>query len=160
MTRTRRPRPPGEPYEDAVRYLGPRPRSIAEIRRQLRGKGHGEEAIDGAVDRLRTQGYVDDLAFARYWLEQRERFRPKGDRALVSELLQKGIAREAIDTALGERAPDTQLAQARAAIRKPQARWAALDEADRKRRMHAYLAQRGFDYETIEEVLAHPEAEA
>ncbi len=158
--RTRRhTRPPGDAYEDAIRFLGARARSVAEIRRRLRGKQHDELAIDGAIERLRANGHVDDLAFAKYWLEQRERFRPKGDRALVSELLQKGVAREAIDTVLGERAPDAQLAQARAAIRKPLARWSGMDDADRKRRVQAYLVQRGFDYATIEEVLEHPAAE-
>ena len=158
--RTRRhTRPLGDAYEDAIRFLGARARSVAEIRRQLRGKQHDEPAIDGAIERLRVNGYVDDLAFARYWLEQRERFRPKGDRALVGELLQKGVDREAIDTVLGERPPDAQLAQARAAIRKPLARWSGMDDADRKRRVQAYLVQRGFDYGTIEEVLEHPVAE-
>lgn len=158
-TTKRHTRPPGDAYEDAIRFLGPRARSVAEIRRQLRGKQHDEVAIDGAIDRLRANGHLDDVAFARYWLEQRERFRPKGDRALVSELLQKGVAREAIDAVLGERAPDAQLVQARAAIRKPLARWSGIDDADRKRRVQAYLVQRGFDYTTIEEVLEHPVAE-
>lgn len=158
-TTRRHTRPPGDAYEDAIRFLGPRARSVAEIRRQLRGKQHDEVAIDGAIERLRANGHLDDVAFARYWLEQRERFRPKGDRALVSELLQKGVAREAIDAVLGERAPDAQLVQARAAIRKPLARWSGMDEADRKRRVQAYLVQRGFDYTTIEEVLEHPVAD-
>ena len=118
-TTRRHTRPPGDAYEDAIRFLGPRARSVAEIRRQLRGKQHDEVAIDGAIERLRANGHLDDVAFARYWLEQRERFRPKGDRALVSELLQKGVAREAIDAVLGERAPNAQLVLARAAIRKP-----------------------------------------
>lgn len=150
-------RVPSDPYDLAVRFLAPRPKSVAEIRRHLRSRGHAEEDIDGAIDRLRAQGYIDDDAFARYWVEQREQFRPKGDRAIVSELMQKGIARETIDVVLGERAPDAQVRLARAAIRRPLARWQALDEADRKRKIHAYLVGRGFDYETIGEVIEHPD---
>lgn len=157
MKRSRRAEGPiGDPYEVAVRFLASRPKSVAEIRRHLRSKGHGEEAIDRAVDQLRAQRYVDDEAFARYWLDQRDRLRPRGDRALVSELMNKGVSREVIDLVVGERPPDLQVLQARAAIRRPLARWLTLPEADRKRRIHAFLAGRGFDYETIEAVLNHP----
>ncbi|MGH2499365.1 MAG: regulatory protein RecX [Candidatus Limnocylindria bacterium] len=146
----------GDPYEVAVRYLANRPRSVSEIRRHLRSKRFADAAIDRAIDALRAQRYIDDEAFARYWLEQRERFRQRGDRALVSELLDKGVARETIDGVLGERAPDTEVRQAREAVRHMLSRWAGLEEGERKRRMHAHLARRGFSYETIEEVLARP----
>jgi len=99
---------PASAYDVAVRYLGSRPRSVAEIKRHLRSKRFDEEAQDQAIDQLRAQRYIDDEAFARYWVEQRERFRPKGDRALVSELLGKGVARETIDVVLGDAAPDAE----------------------------------------------------
>ncbi|MEK7859747.1 MAG: RecX family transcriptional regulator, partial [Chloroflexota bacterium] len=58
---------------------------------------------------------------------------------------------------IGEREPDAEALRARAAIRRPLARWLALEEGERKRKIHAYLARRGFSYDTIDEVLAHPE---
>ncbi|MGH2450711.1 MAG: regulatory protein RecX [Candidatus Limnocylindria bacterium] len=149
--------PTGDPYDAAVRFLGPRPRSVSEIRRHLRSKRFDDAAIDRAIDGLRAQRYIDDDAFARYWVEQRERFRPKGDRALVTELLQKGVARETIDVVLGERDPESEVKQARAALRRQLTRWQMLSEGDRKRKIHAYLVQRGFSYDTIEEIIAHPE---
>ena len=158
MTRARPEQPPGDSYDAAVRYLANRPRSVAEIRRHLRGKRFDDLAIDRAIDGLRARGYIDDEAFARYWLEQRERFRPRGDRALVHELLQKGVARETIDLVLGERDPEAELKQAREALRRPLAHWLALGEGERKRKVHAFLAQRGFSYDTIEAVSERPEA--
>ncbi len=156
----RRARPPagpsGDPYEVAVRFLANRPRSVDEIERHLRGKRYDPAAIERAIDQLRAQRYVDDLAFARYWVEQRARFRPKGDRALVSELLAKGVARETIHLVVGERDPDAELTQAREAIRRPITRWVALNERDRRRRIQQHLAARGFSYDTIEAVIAHP----
>jgi regulatory protein len=142
-----------------VLYLANRPRSVAEIRRHLRSKRYDDEAIDGAIDRLRAQRYVDDLDFAKYWIEQRSRFRPKGDRALVSELTNKGVARETIDIAMGEGPAETEADRARRAISRPSARWQTLEPAERKRKIHAYLAARGFDYGVIEEVIARPVAE-
>ncbi len=145
--------PAGDPYDVAVRYLGNRPRSVGEIRRHLRTKRFDDAAIDGAIDKLRAQRHVDDEAFARYWLAQREQFRPKGDRALTSELLQRGVARETIDAIMGERDPEAEIAQARRAVRRPITRWLTLGPNERKRKIHAYLAARGFDYATIEAVI-------
>lgn len=124
-----------------------------EIHRHLRGKRFDDDAIARAIDKLRAQRYVDDEAFARYWLEQRERFRPRGGRGLRSELLAKGIARDVVEVVLGERAPDADLEQARRALSRPITRWATLEPQERKRKIHAYLAARGFGYATIEEVI-------
>ena len=151
--------PTGTAYETAVRYLGPRPRSVGEIRRHLRTKRFADEDIDQAIDQLRAQRYVGDEDFARYWVEQRAEHRPKGDRALVSELLQKGVARDVIEVVLGSRDPEAEVKQARKAIERPLMRWLTLDEPERKRKLHAYLAARGFSYDTIEEVLARPAAD-
>jgi len=153
-------KPYGSPYEEAVRFLATRPRSVAEIRRYLHGKRYDDAAVDGTIDRLRAQRYIDDLDFAKYWVEQRSRFRPKGDRALVSELTNKGVARETIDIAMGELSPESEAERARRAIARPIARWQTLEPPERRRKIHAFLAQRGFDYDVIEEVIARPDARA
>jgi regulatory protein len=142
-----------------VQFLATRPRSVAEIRRHLHGKRYDDEAIDGAIDELRAQRYVDDLDFAKYWVEQRARFRPKGDRALVSELINKGVARDTIDEALGEMPPESEADRARRAVARHLTRWESLAPRDRKRKIHAFLAQRGFGYDVIEEVIARPAAD-
>jgi regulatory protein len=123
----------------------------------LHGKRYGDEAIDGAIDKLRAQRYVNDLDFAKYWIEQRSRFRPKGDRALVSELTNKGVGRETINTALGEMPAESEADRARRAVGRSITRWQVLEPAERKRKIHAFLAARGFDYDVIEEVIAAPE---
>ena len=144
--------PAGDAYEAAVRYLGGRPHTVAEIHRHLRSKKFEADTIDRAIDRLRAQRYVDDEAFARWWVEQRERFKPRGDRALRTELAQKGVARDVVDVVLGERAPDADVEQARRALSRPLTRWVDMPVAEKRRKIHTYLAARGFDYETIDEV--------
>src|SRR5215471_18233166 len=102
-------------FDRAVRYLGVRPRSIGEIRRYLatakpgkKDKPNRQEArianalIDEVIERLSALGYVDDLAFAKYWIEQRDHSDPRGTRALRYELREKGVATNVIDDALGE----------------------------------------------------------
>jgi SOS response regulatory protein OraA/RecX len=48
-------------------------------------------------------GVLDDEAFARSWVESRDRARPRGERAIRDELRLKGIDRAVIDTVLEER---------------------------------------------------------
>jgi regulatory protein len=144
--------PAGDAYEAAVRYLAGRPHTVAEIHRHLRSKKFEAETIDHAIDRLRAQRYVDDEAFARWWVEQRERFKPRGHRALRTELAQKGVGRDVVDLVLGERAPDADVEQARRALSRPLTRWADMPDAEKRRKIHTYLAARGFDYDTIDEV--------
>ena len=144
--------PAGDAYDAAVRYLGGRPHTVAEIHRHLRSKKFDAETIDHAIDRLRAQRYVDDEAFARWWVEQRERFKPRGHRALRTELAQKGVGRDVVELVLGERAPDADVEQARRALSRPLTRWADMPDAEKRRKIHGYLAARGFDYETIDEV--------
>ncbi len=145
--------PVGDAYEVAVRYLAGRPHTVAEIHRHLRSKRFDQADIDHAIDKLRAQRYVGDEAFARWWLEQRDRFKPRGDRALRTELAQKGVARDVVDTVLGERAPDADVELARRALSRPLTRWANMPDAEKRRKIHAYLVGRGFDYDTIEEVV-------
>lgn len=139
-------------YHDAARYLGPRPRSVLELRRHLTKRRYDEKEIALAIERLREQGYVDDRAFAEYWLDQRARFRPKGAVALKSELRAKGIDASLVDEVLGEGERDEPKI-ARAALASRLARWQALDPRDRKTKAQAFLRQRGFSFDTIDEVL-------
>ena len=152
-TPSRKTKPAGDPYEVAVRYLASRPKSVSEIARHLRSKRFDDMEVARALDRLRAQRYVDDEAFARYWVEQRARFKPRGDRALRTELVQKGVSRDVIEVVLGERAPDADVEQAKRALSRPLTRWSTLSAPERKRKIHTYLAARGFDYGTIEEVI-------
>lgn len=131
-------------YDHAVRYLGFRPRSQAEVERYLREKAYSPEVIAQTLERLRQQQYVDDQAFAQFWLENRERFKPRGRQALRYELRQKGLDSNLIDEALtGLDEEDS----AWAAVADKLARWRSLDEQAFKQKVIAFLSRRGFNYE-------------
>ena len=76
----------------------------------------------------------------------------------MSELTNKGVARETIDIALGEGPAESEADRARRAISRALTRWETLEPPERKRKIHAYLAARGFAYDVIDEVIARPEA--
>ena len=94
---------PAVVLEAAARFLEPRARSVAEVRRRLTGAGYKRELVDGAIERLLEFGMLDDEAFARAWVESRDRARPRGERAIRQELGLKGIDRSTIDLVLSER---------------------------------------------------------
>ena len=59
--------------------------------------------MTAAIERLADLGVLDDAAFARTWLESRDRARPRGERALQMELRQKGIDADTVAQALVDR---------------------------------------------------------
>lgn len=135
----------------AARLLARRPHSTAEIRRRLEARQFSASAIDQALDRLAELGYVDDRAFARYWVENREQSRPRGPQALRYELRQKGIAADLIETVLAETNPrDSALRAAQTALR----RWRGQTRAAVRQKLGAFLSRRGFDYETVHEAVS------
>jgi regulatory protein len=139
----------------AVRFLESRQRSIREVRRRLGQAGYPAPLIDAAVERLEELGVLDDEAFARAWVESRDRARPRGERALRSELALKGVAREIVDRVLADRRPADDgtggdLATEDAAAERLLERHArnlarVTDPRVRRQRAYALLARSGFD---------------
>ena len=145
---------PAEVLDAAARLLEGRPRSEDEVRRRLIRLGYPPELVVEAVARLLAVGYLDDEAFARTWVESRDRARPRSEHALRRELGQKGLDRELIDAVLDERrevalagggdaTPDEAAAELLLAkklgpiLREP-------DPRRRLRRAYALLARNGF----------------
>ena len=132
-------------YARAARYLGSRPRSQAEIERYLRSKEYDAGVIAATVERLLAQGYLDDAAFAQYWRENRDRFRPRSSAALRAELRQKGVDRADVDEALDGLDEE---AAAWAAVASKLTRWQELPADEFNQKVSAFLARRGFSYAT------------
>ena len=138
--------------EAALRFLEPRQRSIGEVRRRLRSAGYGTELVETAIERLLGLGILDDAAFAKAWVESRDRARPRGERALRRELQVKGIDRGTVDSAMDERRPapgsvdDPDQAAAEQLIARHASALARIaDPRKRRQRAYALLARNGFD---------------
>ena len=161
-------------YERAMRYLSYRPRSEREVEMQLRKKGHTPEQIAPTMQKLRKRGYVDDREFARFWVNNRMAFSPRGPRLLRSELRQKGVPVEIVDEIMSEQSevqeelktraeeieavygtadegpvPGTDLANALALAQKRMRTYGRLDEVTAKRRLSGFLMRRGYGYDVV-----------
>ena len=141
--------------EAALRLLAVRPRSAVELARRLRMKGYGAEVAEEVIGRLRELGLMDDAVFAGMLARDRVRLRPQGSRRLANELRQKGVDEETARTAIretmeGEETDERELARRAAARWKPRP---GEEPGRARRRLHGFLARRGFDGDVIREVM-------
>ena len=137
-------------YERALNFLSYRPRSEAEVRRNLRKKNLGDETIETVVERLTQAGLLNDREFARYWVENRLQFKPRGARALSHELWEKGVPASIIAEALEDL--DEEVAARKVAEARVR-RLAHLEPRDFRQKLGACLARRGFSYAVIEPLI-------
>lgn len=131
----------------ALKLIARRPRSVEEIRRYFRDRETPVDMIDSIVDDLVERDLLDDFKFAQAWVENRNEFRPRSSYALRSELRQRGVGRQTIDRALEE---FDERRAASSAARKAARKYRGDDRRDR---IYAYLARRGFPYSMIKSVV-------
>ncbi len=130
----------------AVHYLAYRPRSESEMRQRLQQRGFDGENVEAVIARLREQGLVNDMAFAQFWKENRQSFRPHSRWLIRHELRQKGVADDIIDQVIDD------IDDADNAYRAASSRARSLPLSDYQsfhRRLGEYLRRRGFSYRVI-----------
>ncbi|PTM58914.1 RecX family transcriptional regulator [Desmospora activa] len=138
----------------ALRFLGYRPRTIAEVERHLLEKGFAAHPITSVLDRMTKAGYLNDRRFAQEWVRERSRRKGYGPLLLRQELERKGIATEWVDEALAqmgeeERASQIQEVAEKRFIRLRHHPWPTVE-----RRLGQYLLRRGFSGSEVYPILA------
>ncbi|MBR5648001.1 RecX family transcriptional regulator [Candidatus Saccharibacteria bacterium] len=131
----------GKLYQRALEWSLTRPHSEREVNDYLYKKIY-ERKLDKnyiglIIEKLKAKRYVDDEAFARWYVENR--FVKKGisRKKLSMELMKKGVAREIIDTVLDLRNDEEE-------IKKIIAKKRAKYDDDK---LIAYLCRQGFDFQ-------------
>lgn len=95
------------------------------------------------VSRLRSEGLLNDAAFARQWRESREKHKPRSGRMIGQELRQAGVSREVAKEALeGLDEEEMALRAGRKQVRK----LAGEGERTFVEKMGQHLIRRGFGY--------------
>lgn len=140
----------------ALNFLSFRPRSEKEIRDKLLSKNAPTDIIERIITRLKEKKFLNDEEYARWFIEQRLRFRPKGLRIIKMELKQKGISQEIIEEAVSNlskdkegEVPNSDLESARTLVEKKLPRYKGLEKQVVYQKLGSFLARRGFNWDTI-----------
>jgi regulatory protein len=172
-------------YDKALAFLAARPRSTQEVRQRLRDKliyrhpdyqevpaekmeefrQSQEQAIDAILLLLKERGFVDDVAFAKWWIQNRQQFNPRGKRLMLLELMAKGVSNSDLQEALltpneeghfkSEASEEgSELTAARQLAQKYLAKQQNLPVRDQLQKLMRHLASKGFDWDTIHQVTA------
>ncbi len=139
-------------FKVALRYLSYRPRSETEIRHRLYRRGFDIETVEKTITRLKNKKLIDDVAFARFWVENRLLFKPKSRQLLSLELKQKGIAKGIIDEVTQE--ADDKFSALKVGQKRARC-LAKLDYREFRYRLADYLKRRGFNSDIINWVVEH-----
>ncbi|WP_152627463.1 regulatory protein RecX [Streptacidiphilus melanogenes] len=144
----RRDKAPTDPASRArdicLRLLTGSARTRKQLADTLRRKEIPDEVAEQVLDRLTEVGLIDDAAYARSWVEQRQRNRGLARRALAGELRAKGVDSALVAEAVAEVDPDDEEAAARRLVERKLASTRALDRQVRLRRLAGMLARRGY----------------
>jgi regulatory protein len=137
----------------ALKYLGHRARTEAEVRTDLIRHGYSPAVTQRALEKLRKLDYVNDEAFARDWVRARTESRGYGPRKIEHELSLKGVEREIISRVLREIfQPQYETATAKKLLERnfPNDK---LKDARVLRRAGAFLLRRGYSQAVVDDLL-------
>lgn len=170
----------GKMFNAALNFLSFRPRSEWEVRDYLKKriwkKGEtkdkrqktkdwekereiieNQEEINKVIEKLKQIDQVNDLDFAKWWVDQRTTFRQKGNQLIKLELRRKGIGKEIIDSLFSteDGNSSSEFERAWLAIQKKLRIWDInkLGRIKFKEKVMRFLLSRGFNFDTINSVV-------
>lgn len=141
-----------------LRFTTMRPRSEKEIENYFMRKKMPEVLRESLFNRLKKLGFINDYEFAKWWIEQRKIFKPKGSKVLVYELRKKGISREIAEGIL-EKEPEEEEALARRVFEKVKRKYVGMDRYKVRKKLYEYMARRGFNWEIVKKILGSMDEE-
>lgn len=139
-------------YDKILRFATLRPRSEKEYEIWLIKHKVHESLKKELFKRLKHLELLDDEKFAKWWVEQRGNFKPKPKKILIQELRIKGIGKDIIDKVLVEEKIDEKKIAEKLLLKKDRL-WKNLPKFEKRKKMFAYLMQKGFQSETISSIL-------
>jgi regulatory protein len=148
-------------YNLSLRYLSYRPRSEKEVfdylkEKQKKAKNLNDDIIFQIMAKLQEYKFIDDSAFAKFWIEQRTKYKNKPARVIEYELKQKGISQDLIDENLPrEEARESDMESAKKLAAKKMDFYRNLDPNKRREKVMNYLLRKGFNYDTIKKAIGN-----
>ena len=138
----------------AYRFLNYKQRSEKEVRKKLKEKKLSDGSIDIVISSLKDLKYINDESYAKSYLQSKILRKPEGKRVLKMKLVDKGIPKEIAENILSEQyPPETETEKAAELLRKYEKKVRAKTPAEKKQKCFRFLLSKGFDFDTVNEVL-------
>ncbi len=135
------------------RLLSNRAYTKKEICDKLAGRGYEQGAIEQTLSMLERLDLIDDVLFARQFVEQRLRLRPSGRIALVRDLVRRGVPTEIIDRVLDDVLAGINIEGVALDLLMGRAnRYRGLSREKALGRMYDFLGRRGFEVSVARDV--------
>lgn len=134
----------------ALAWVLMRPHSQKEFADYLKRKKAPPELVEVWNEEFSAKNYLDDQAFARWWVETRRTSKLSSTKKLTYELRQKGVSRQAIDQALSLENPEDELQALRSLAAKKLKLSRYQQDPEKLKR---YLLAQGYSYGLISRVL-------
>jgi len=139
-------------FDSALTLLSHKMRTRSELEKRLTDRGIDPGAVDAAMQKLISYGYVDDEAYARSFVESAVLAAKDGPKAVRHKLKQKGLDNRVIDTAMQAYDNDTEKQIAASHLETLKKRYAGDDK--QRQKTYAALSRRGFGYDVISSLLS------
>jgi len=139
-------------YDKILRFASLRPRSKREFERWFFKHKVHKSLHARLFNKLKRLEFLDDEKFATWWVEQRLQFKSKSKRELIQELRLKGITKDTMDDVFSKLEVDEE-AQAKKLFEKNKYKWERLTGFEKRKKVSAYFARRGFSWDVIRKVI-------
>lgn len=137
--------------DKAIKLLGFKARTEAEIIRRLKDEEYSDEIIEKVTSFLKQYGYIDDESYARAFIKEKFTLKGYSAKRLSYELKLKGIGSDIITSAVRELKDENVLDEKNMAVellRKKLKGETNTDDKQRKR-LYGFLARRGYSCSDI-----------
>ena len=136
-----------------LRLLAASPKSGHELKKKLMGKGYAAEVIEQALADLRTQGILDDVAFAKDLMTRLTLGKSAGRHKIAFELKRHGISKKIRDDLLEGISEGDETRRALEQARLKWSGWAKLEPQKQKKRLYDFLIRKGYDFQIVQDIL-------
>lgn len=127
--------------------------SKTQMTLELENAGFSEEIIQNIIIELIQSGNIRDRQYAVKWVQRRLKTNPRGRTLLKQELIDKGVDKDTVEQVVAELKLTDESDLALQIAEKRSKLYKRLPLHVARRRLHGYLARRGFESDTILRVI-------
>ncbi len=137
----------------ALRMLAATPKSRKELNAKLADKGYPADVINETLDKLESQGLLNDRAYAQNLASRYVHGKPSGKRRIAFEMKRRGVPPAIQQEVLGQMDPEAERERGREIAAGRWASWARLEPLKRRKKIFDFLIRRGFDFDLVRDLV-------